>query len=677
MQRIFIGALSLLLATSLNAQTPWYLPGNTLTTPVTHYVGTSDNNALMLRTNAIQRLRLNATQSYTIGSFATQVKDGAVGLSPNNTLWFNGPGPFSRLHLHDGTSSVLTSPYRSWMDNGITFTTNNDQMYIGHKVEAGTDQTAAVIQFGDNDGPTAGPDVLKILFAAGYSGGTYGVGGLNGKELGRFHPQGFFGLGDFQLGGVQPTERLDLLTGRMRVRELMLPANQGASLTKVLVVDDTNPFSADYGVVKWRDVSTLIGNDCKWTLQGAAGSNSHISTAYAGNSGCPQQDRGVGIGVQAPKNKLSVFHDGSAAAGFSTNAVTLSTHRSDVNTGVGVHGTAFTTSSSVMNSNYGGTPNNPVGFPAIGTARTYTGVLGTSGAGAYSFGVEGFASIGNTTVDVAREMVGVAGTGKAANNSQRCIGVYGYAEGAQNGNNWAGWFDGLTFCPLGVWSASDGQFKHDVQPLTGASELIAALHPRTYQFNAEAYGFMGFEPGTHAGLMADEVAEVLPYIVKDALRPEQYNSDGELIAPEVSFKAINYQELIPILIASNKEQQERIARLEEMVAACCASGVKSRTTVEGNDLGLLDKNGDHRLMIQPNPFNERTSVSFIIEEAGRAQLIVNSSDGKDLTVLQDTTLPVGEHRYEWNTSAIEPGMYYLTLVVEGKPVVKKAVKVAR
>ncbi len=34
------------------------------------------------------------------------------------------------------------------MDNGITFTTNSDQMYIGHKVESGTDQTSAVIQRG-------------------------------------------------------------------------------------------------------------------------------------------------------------------------------------------------------------------------------------------------------------------------------------------------------------------------------------------------------------------------------------------------------------------------------------------------------------------------------------------------------------------------------------------------
>ncbi len=92
------------------AHSQWFTTGNLGTNPLTNYVGTQNNEALMFRTNAIQRLRLNANQSYTIGSYATQAKNGAVGLSPNNTLWVNGPGPFSRLHLHDGTTSVLQSP---------------------------------------------------------------------------------------------------------------------------------------------------------------------------------------------------------------------------------------------------------------------------------------------------------------------------------------------------------------------------------------------------------------------------------------------------------------------------------------------------------------------------------------------------------------------------------------
>ncbi len=172
------------------AQTPWVLPGNPTTNAANEYVGTQNNEDLVLRTDAIMRFRLNSTLSYTIGSFLNQNSNGYLGLSPNNTLWTNGPGPFSRLHLHDGLGGILSSAYRSWMDNGITFTTNMDHMYIGHKVEPGEDQTSAVIQWGDNQFSPAGPDVLKFLFTTVYGGGNYGIGGLHGRSLGALILQG-------------------------------------------------------------------------------------------------------------------------------------------------------------------------------------------------------------------------------------------------------------------------------------------------------------------------------------------------------------------------------------------------------------------------------------------------------------------------------------------------------
>lgn len=135
----------------------WLDTGNPSVTIGTNFLGAINNAPVDIRTNNTQRFRLNHNVSYTIGAFATQAKNGALGLSPNNTLWANGPGPFSRLHLHDGTTAVLSASYRSWMDNGITFKTNSDQMYIGHRVESGSDQTSAVIQWGDNEGAGAGP----------------------------------------------------------------------------------------------------------------------------------------------------------------------------------------------------------------------------------------------------------------------------------------------------------------------------------------------------------------------------------------------------------------------------------------------------------------------------------------------------------------------------------------
>jgi len=72
MKRTSTLAGTLMMTTALLAQSPWVLPGNGGTSPLTHYLGTTDNNALMLRTNATQRLRINANQTYTIGSFSGQ-----------------------------------------------------------------------------------------------------------------------------------------------------------------------------------------------------------------------------------------------------------------------------------------------------------------------------------------------------------------------------------------------------------------------------------------------------------------------------------------------------------------------------------------------------------------------------------------------------------------------------
>lgn len=88
-------------------------------------------------------------------------------------------------------------------------------------------------------------------------------------------------------------------------------------------------------------------------------------------------------------------------------------------------------------------------------------------------------------------------------------------------------------------------------------------------------------------------------------------------------------------------------------------------------------NGNEKLRIQPNPFNESTTVYYTLDRGGRTQLLANSSDGRDLRVLQEANVEAGSYQYQWNTASLAPGMYYVTLLLDGQPVVKKAVKVAR
>ena len=72
-------------------------------------------------THAIQRMRLYPTNSATLNTF-TVPRNGFVAISPQ-PLFYNNPGPFSRLHLVDSVDNNVTTyaqdfGYRPWMRNG-------------------------------------------------------------------------------------------------------------------------------------------------------------------------------------------------------------------------------------------------------------------------------------------------------------------------------------------------------------------------------------------------------------------------------------------------------------------------------------------------------------------------------------------------------------------------------
>jgi hypothetical protein len=117
--------------------------------------------------------------------------------------------------------------------------------------------------------------------------------------------------------------------------------------------------------------------------------------------------------------------------------------------------------------------------------------------------------------------------------------------------------------------------------------------------------------------------------------------------------------------------------LESQLAACCASpALPADGKAAGSEQETVQ--GDARsLLISPNPFSEGTTLTYLLEREGLAQLLVNSADGKHLRSLFEGQRTAGEHRYEWSTVDLSPGVYYVTLLFEGQPLVKKAVKVAR
>ncbi|MES2645270.1 MAG: tail fiber domain-containing protein [Bacteroidota bacterium] len=198
--------------------------------------------------------------------------------------------------------------------------------------------------------------------------------------------------------------------------------------------------------------------------------------------------------------------------------------------------------------------------------KGYGGIVGVHGEAPFSgagarVGVEGFAFNGATN------NYGMTGQATGGANA---FGLYGAASGAPAGHNWAGYFDGAAFCTAGVWTGSDRKLKNDIHTLFGALAIIDQLKPSVYTFKTNEFKQMNLPEGLQYGLIADEVKLVMPGAVMKTMQPAMYeNHDekhGKKLRESVEFNAVNYTEMIPILIAAVKEQQAIIGSQEIKMA---------------------------------------------------------------------------------------------------------------
>jgi len=184
-------------------------------------------------------------------------------------------------------------------------------------------------------------------------------------------------------------------------------------------------------------------------------------------------------------------------------------------------------------------------------SNQYFGVYGdVSGGNGANYGVYGSASDGSTNY-------GVKGF---ANDGITNYGVYGSASGGTA--NYGVYCDG-SGAYTGSWShISDRKFKKNIKPMNGILDKVMLLNPVTYEMRTNEYDFMNFNEGKQYGLIAQELEEVFPELVKDGVHPGAEEED----AP-VEYKGIDYIPLTAILIEAVQEQQKTIEQLNARIEA--------------------------------------------------------------------------------------------------------------
>ena len=265
-------------------------------------------------------------------------------------------------------------------------------------------------------------------------------------------------------------------------------------------------------------------------------------------------------------------------------------------------------------------------------------------------------------------------TGSGNNNN---YGIYASASNATN--NYAGYFNGDVYT-TGSYLPSDATIKSNIDSITNCSNILCRLKPRTFNYNTNIAG-MNLPTGTHYGLIAQDVQTVLPNIVKTIVQPAVKDTSGKIIDSSVSFKAVNYTEIVPILVKAYQEQKTTIDSLRNMltslqscITSLCDSSHDRKAFHEptpqggglaGATIDVILSNSAVLYQNTPNPFSSGTKINYYLPEGTVGALIVfYDMYGNKMKEVQLQQTGMGTLNI--TPDNLSNGMYSYSLIINGQ-----------
>lgn len=340
-----------------------------------------------------------------------------------------------------------------------------------------------------------------------------------------------------------------------------------------------------------------------------------------------------------------------------------------------------------------------IGFDYGATALSVEGgklVVGSQQGIGNSLEVNGPATVsgyeGWPALEAYGEDIGIYSIGRSTGGGSSITGVYGVAEvfegdqgygiygnitGSGSSDSYAGYFNGDVYAP-GIFESSDRSLKQDIADMTSGLDVLKKLQPKSYSYRQDGdYKLMNLPKGKRYGLIAQDVEQVLPHLVKTtafntslAARAGKKNSATQPAVPDkkLSFKALNYTELIPIVIKAVQELDEKTkeidalkARIDKLEALLHAN---TGTTLSAASLAQAI----------PNPAKGNTRISYSLPSgASRAQLLLTDATGK---LLKSITLNTSG-TVNLDVTGLSSGVYHYSLAIDGKIAETKKITVIR
>jgi hypothetical protein len=401
-----------------------------------------------------------------------------------------------------------------------------------------------------------------------------------------------------------------------------------------------NGASTGVGVLGDGSTYGVYGNSNNIGVYGV-GSASNSSYGVYGNSGY--------IGVYGLGGAYGIY--GSSTDGYGVSGVSTNNY--------GLYGSGY--DGSVAYGSHIGAYGAGTAYGVYGSGGTY-GVYGDGGA----YGV-----FGNSGTNGAHGVEAYSAAG---------VGLY--ATTGDNTAYWAGYFVGDVYSSTGVFTGSDARIKQNIRDFTSAMDIINQLHPRQYEFRSDGdYKSMNFARGTHFGLIAQDLEKVLPNLVKNSKlevpvigkpgSPVANKAEAHQQAKTIDTKAVNYTELIPIIIKGMQELSKENAELREQV-----SEIRSTSSAGAQNGKTAILTGASIEQNVPNPFDHTTTIRYLLpDKFSNAQIVVNDETGKVLKQLNISGS--GKGVVNLDASALSSGSYNYSLIINGKLIATKQMVLAK
>ena len=630
----------LLICSMLKAQNDWNESGNTGTNPASDYVGTTDNKDLSFGTYSTIKMQLEAT--------------GELGLGTTS--------PASWFHILTNTSGTVNAKevFRTEVPNN---TETNWTMYKSttNMMRIYNPALGNAIYFQSLRG--------SMKFSSGYNGFTVAAMEISGGN--NSNADGNVLIGDFI--STSPSARLHI---KGNGYQYLFKAVSSLSSNPVFAIEDgerllfkvtnyscTSNTDAAMKYEYFPSSGSSDANGVYFDMSGdfsnsANGFNINLTNSNSSSSFIEQ----AGITVSAINNNPN----GNENYGLYTKANGLNSQN---------YGAYFNAGSQCNFTNIGlycSAENAPsiyglwvsaVNTSAASSKLNSYGIKSSAQGSANNYGVYGIANQDNINGYV----IGVLGEAVSYGygSTNYFYGVQGIAPlqtcttGTCNGA--AGYFNGDVYASNGIFKSSDLKLKDQIQPVLNASNLLSQINAKQFTFKTVSFPELNLPNGQHFGFIAQDIENILPNLVKGFVNPPRLDSTGNILYNSLDFKAVNYEEFIPLLVAGFNEQKARFDSLLNTIQnpAPIVNPQNSQKITLSNVSSIILNQND------PNPFTESTRITYQVpDDVHEAKIIFTNSTGSIINTVIINERGTGE--LEVYASDLSKGIYNYTLVCDGK-----------